>query len=201
MKCRNARNAIVKRGLGRLGPGTEALLCAHLERCPSCAAVARREAELDAALALLAEAPPFLVSVEERVLREVDAMAPPAREPVPARQIAWAGGLAAASALVVLVSGLLLVPSMLGIARGAGRATVETGGFMSVLVRAWIEALSSLKPLLGAAWDLLSAASVFLHTARPLFVGAAAVLVLAMLTMTVAVIGRDLRGRVPADRP
>ena len=200
MICRSARNAIVERSLGALRPEAEAALRAHLGGCAACAEAARNEARLDAALALLTGEPRFRVNVAERVMTALDEMAPPRREPVPGRHLAWAGVAAAVLAFGVLVSGAFLAPSMLGIARGAGRATLETGGFLSLLGRAWIEALSSLKPLLGAAWDLLSAASVFVRTARPLFVGAAAVIVLAMLTMTAAVIGRDLRARIPADR-
>jgi len=139
--------------------------------------------------------------VAARVMSAVDRMPATRPEPVPARHLAWAGALAASLALAVLVSGAFLAPSMLGVARGAGHATLETGGFLSLLVRAWIESLSCLKPLLGAAFDLLSAVAVFVRTARPLLAGAVAVLVLAMLTTTVAVVGRDLRARVPADRP
>ncbi len=201
MKCRNARNAIVERGLGRLGPGTEALLSAPLERCPSCAAVARREAELDTALALLHGEPPFRVSVEERVMGAVDAMPEPQRTPVPGRQLAWAGAAAVAAAFAVLALGALLAPAILGIARDAGKAALATGGFLAVLAWAWLETLSSLRPLVQAAWDLLATASVLVRTAQPLFVAAAAVVVLAMLTMTAAVIGRDLKARIPTDRP
>jgi len=200
MICRSARNAIVERSLGTLRHEAEAALRAHLEGCAACAEAAADEARLDAGLALLTGEPPFRVNVAERVMTALEEMAPPRREPVPGRHLAWAGVAAAVLAFVVLVSGAFLAPSMLGIARGAGRATLETGGFLSLLGRAWLEALSSLRPLLGAAWDLLSAASVFVRTARPLFVGAAAVIVLAMLTMTAAVIGRDLRARIPADR-
>ncbi len=200
MKCRNARSAIVQRGLGRLGPGTEALLCAHLERCPSCAAIARREEQLDAALALLQEAPPFTVSVVERVMGTVDTMTEPQRDPIPGRQLAWAGAAAAAAAFAVLAMGALLAPAILGIARDAGKAALATGGFLAVLAWAWIETLSSLRPLVQAAWDLLATASVLMRTAQPLVVAAAAVVVFAMLTMTAAVIGRDLKSRIPTDR-
>jgi len=200
MICRSARNAIVERSLGTLRPEAEAALRAHLGGCAACAEAARNEARLDAALALLAAEPPFRVNVAERVMTALYEMAPPRREPVPGRHLAWAGAAAAVLAFAVLVSGAFLAPAMIGIARGAGRATLETGGFLSLLGRAWIEALSSLKPLVGAAWDLLSTASVIVRAARPLFVGAAAVIVLAMLTMTAAVIGRDLRARIPADR-
>jgi hypothetical protein len=200
MNCREARTAMLKRSLGTLYEGTGAVLLAHLDRCPECARRARFEAEIDAAFLAARKAPPFEVNVAGRVLDAIEEMPPPPRVAVPGRQLAWAGLAAAALTAVVLVSGALLAPGALGLARDAGRATLETGGFLARLGRAMLEALSAAQPLFGAVWDLLAAASALVRRADPLFRGAAAAISLAILILTSAVIGRDLRSRAPVER-
>lgn len=191
---------MLERSLGTLRPEAEAGLLAHLSTCPACSAAAAAGADLDAALALLDTEPPFEVDVAGRVLDAIAEIGPPRREAVPERQLAWASLAAVMLAVAILVSGAFLAPAMLGHARDAGRLTVEAGGVFARLGRAAIGTLATTKPLFGAAWDLFVASSVLIRKAEPLIQGAAAVIFLVMAILTSAVIGRDLRARVPADR-
>jgi hypothetical protein len=200
MDCHDATTAIVERSLGALDPDREAALLVHLEGCPVCAAKAGAEADLGAALALLRTEPPFEVDVANRVLEAIAAIPPPRRDAVAARQFGWAALAAAGLTVGILVSGAFLAPSMIGLAREAGRWTLGAGGGVARLGAAAFATLASAKPLLGAAWDLLTAASLLVRKAEPLLRAASAVTVLAILILTTAVIGRDFRARAPADR-
>jgi hypothetical protein len=190
----------VEASLGGLAPEAEAALCVHLAVCPGCAAEARAEADLEAALALLSTDPPFEADVANRVLDAIAAMEPPRRDAVPARQLGWAALAAAGLTVGILVSGVYLAPSIFGLALEAGRSLPAAGGVLARLGGAALATLASTKPLFVATWDLLTAASTLVRKAEPLFRGAAALTVLAMLILTTAVIARDLRGRAPADR-
>jgi hypothetical protein len=200
MNCRSARTAIVERSLGTPPSETEGALRAHLEGCPSCAAAARNEAEIETALALLKTEAPFEIDVAGRVLDAVAAFPPARHENVPGWQLIWAGLTAAALTVALVVSGALLAPSMLGIAQAAGHGIVSTLGFLARLGHGAVETLGAVKPLFRATWDVLTTAATLIRMADPLFRGAAAVILLGMLILTSAVIGRDLRSRAPADR-
>jgi len=200
VNCRAARAAIVETNFGPLDLGVQDALSDHVGACSVCAALAREEAGLDAALSLLRSDPPFEIDVAERVLAAIESLDAPTRQAVPWRQVGWAALAAAVLAVGVLVSGAFLAPSMLAILRYAGKAAVETGVFLAGLGLTAVGALGGVTVLLGAAWDLLTVVCVLIRGAEPLFRGAGAVLVLTMLTVTTWVIGRDFRARVPVGR-
>jgi hypothetical protein len=200
MDCRCAKAAILRSALGDLDPGAQTALLEHLAGCPSCAANADTEAETSDALALLRAEAPFEIDVVERVLDAVAPGPPPARDAVPSGLFGWAALAAAGLAVGILVSGAFLAPSLFGVVREAARWAVGAGGFLVRLGGTAAASVASMKPLLVAAWVLLTTLSSLVQKAEPLIRAALIVTVLAILILSTAVIGRDFRARAPVNR-
>lgn len=193
MRCRDAGPALVELGLGLLDPATEAALRAHLELCPRCAAEARAEGPLRAAVRALHEEYPLEIDVRSRVLHGLADPGTPDLTEVSVRQLGWAAACAAAC-LVALVAGLrLLLPELPPLWNETAGLVSTFGGALEGLVRAMFALLALPLKLFGVLVRLLGAFGSLLARLEPVAVVAVALGYAAMSGTAALVLARDLR--------
>jgi hypothetical protein len=193
MRCRSARSAAVERGLGLLSPPGEAALDLHLARCPACARAVRAEERLVEQLAALGETPSLEVDVTARVLAGLPPFDRVPREDVPARQLGWAGAVAALGAIVVAGSFGGRLPEIEVLLQSAATIAFNLLGFADALLEPLWALLSVPFRFLGALGESLIELSSRATSLAPVARVTVALGYVAMASTVVLVLIRDLR--------
>jgi predicted anti-sigma-YlaC factor YlaD len=199
MNCRRARLALERRHLDRLAPAEGVELDEHLAGCDSCAATERADRFIAGELASLRGQIPYTIDVHQRVMIEIDRLAPPDRQEVSAWQLGWSTAIVALAAMVLVVllwgswpewsSG---VENAIVLVQGLAEVAVTLGTLLLSLLAVPFKMIAGLRDL----WLELPAAAARL---RPFAITGVALCYLFMAATIVRVVGRDLRR--PVARP
>ncbi len=188
MRCSRARAAILERQLGTLAPLRQRTLTAHLDSCAACAAAARLERSITAALGELHRECPVEIDATATVMARIATLGPADHAEVPDRHIAWGAAAALAAGVALLASGTQFLPYLpraaaLLAALGRGLFTVvsDFAAVLAELAAVPLRVLASEAALRALATGVV-----------PVAVAVVAAACLLMVTTTAVVVGRDL---------